>query len=157
MLFTNESTIQKNVYFQINQNMPCEVCNGGHFLNGSNTRNWYVIFSFLFLFQIPRCYSVFTYTCQEGISMFWWTNLQGHFQNQHQTSSNLFVSLQHARGNICVWGRWMGNRSLFTDPSHVHILFSLGDLQLHIQRNYYQEWGCSKYFQPNDVCIMYTL
>jgi hypothetical protein len=153
MVFSNEGAIQKSVYFQIHQNILFEVCNGG------GATSWMeavhvIVMSFLslfFIFQIPWCYSVFTYTCQEGVSVFRWTNLQGHFQNQHQTSSNLFVSIQHASGNVCVRGRWMGDRSLFTDPSHVYILFSLGDLQLHIQRNYHQEWGCSKYFQPNDA------
>lgn len=108
-------------------------------------------------FQIPRYYSVFAYTCQKGISLFWRANLQGYFQNQHQASSKLFIFIQYASGNFCIWGRRMGYGSLFTNPSHVHVLFSLGNLQLHIQRNYHQEWGCSKYFKLNVVFGKYML
>lgn len=138
------------MYFQIYQNMLSEVCNGTiTLIEAMHAISISFSSSSSSFPQIPWCYSVLTYACQEGVPVFRWANLQGHFQNQYQASSHLLVSIQYASGDVCVRGRRMGNRSLFADPSHVHVLFSLGDLQLHIPRNYYQEWGCRKYYRSN--------
>lgn len=100
----------------------------------------------LLLFQVSWCYAVLSYSCQKSLSLLWWAHLQGHFQNQHQASGNLYIFVQHASWNICFWRRRVGYRSLFTNPSDVHILPGLGSVQFYIPGNHHQEWSRCKYF-----------
>lgn len=89
---------------------------------------------FLLLFQLLGSDSVQSDPRPEGLPLLRRARLQGHLLPDAPPRPAVPVPVQHARGRQLAVGRGrLGDQSLRQDAAHVHVLLSLGCLQLHLQ------------------------
>ena len=81
------------------------------------------IYVFIYLFQEDCYLEIPAYICTPGISLFWWTWIQTHFQNSPcEAAKWLHCPVKHGPSSECFWNMtWEGCPAPVCHPGNVSV------------------------------------